>query len=212
MLISGNILQNTIQETCITMSVTLIILYISGIYKRSFFYSIIMFLVISLISNIIPIHRGSSLVEIIRGAIGDISITSGILLASVLYKTIKELLVNKNENLPILSNIGLVIIFIIGAILYISTFGFISYDVYSLGYLSPNTLIIFGIVILVLILLNRHIGYIWLFALASFLFHLQSSNNLWDYLIDPLQWITIGSILITKLFSKNNQQENSQTI
>lgn len=205
MLINDNIIQNNIQETFITISVTLIVLYISGIYKKSFFFSVMIFLILSLISNIIPIHRDSSLVEIIRGAIGDISVTSGILLACMLYKTIKEIIANKEKNIPILSNIGLISIFIIGTALYLSTFGFIHYDIYKLGYLSPIMLAVFSLTILVLILFNRHIGYIWLIALVSFLFHFQSSNNLWDYLIDPIQWITIGSILISKLFHSNNK-------
>ncbi|MDD3267512.1 MAG: hypothetical protein PHC75_10090 [Burkholderiales bacterium] len=207
MLINDNIIQNSIQEIFITISVTLIVLYTSGVYKKSLFFSIMIFLTISLISNIVPIHRENSLVEIVRGAIGDVSITSGMLLTCMLYKTIKEIITNKEKNIPLLSNIGLIIIFIIGATLYLSTFGFIHYDIYKLGYLSPSMLIIFSLITLTLILLNRQIGYIWLIAMISLLFHLQSSNNLWDYLIDPIQWITIGSILITKLFHRNKEQE-----
>ena len=52
-------------------------------------------------------------------------------------------------------------------------------------------LLFFSAVILFLILFNRILGYVWLFALIGFYFKLQSSNNLWDYLYDPLLWLVL---------------------
>lgn len=210
-MIIDNIVQNIIQESFITISLSLIVLYSSQIYKRSFFFSVLIFSISSLLINIIPIHRGSSVVEIIRGAIGDISISSGLIMACVLYNTLKETIQNKEGN-SFISNLTLIVVFTAGCILYLSTFGFIEFDVYSLGYLSPLMLAIIGIITLLLIIFNNNLGIIYLISLVCFTLHLQASNNIWDYIIDPLQWIAILSVLISRIAMPNHQNKQNDLI
>ena len=80
---------------------------------------------------------------------------------------------------------------LLGTFLYLSTFGFINFDIYNLGYLSSIMLLVFSGLILFLIIANRRLGYVWLLALVAFYFKLQSSNNFWDYLYDPLLWLVL---------------------
>ena len=62
-------------------------------------------------------------------------------------------------------------------------------------------LLFFSAVILFLILFNRILGYVWLLALIGFYFKLQSSNNLWDYLYDPLLWLVLLTNCVSSLLS-----------
>jgi len=176
-----------IQQSIYSLAIALLIVYISSLPKRSLFFSSLFFVLLLVGSNLIPLYRGSSLVELLRGAIGDVSTASGVLMLFIIlnqfnFAEVRCAVLNSWEK------IGLCLL---GTLLYLSTFGFIDFDLYHLGYLSPLMLLFFSAVILFLILFNRILGYVWLFALIGFYFKLQSSNNLWDYLYDPLLWLVL---------------------
>jgi hypothetical protein len=193
---SNLFVQNIIQQGIYSLAISLILLYATTLPKRSLFFSAIAFMVIFCSVSIPPIHRGSSLVEILRGGINDLSTTSGLFMICLVARLFKlphsRKILSWWEKLPLL---------IIGLTLYLSTFGFISFDIYHLGYLSTKMLLFFSSLTLLLILLNRKLGYIWLIAIVAYSFHAQSSNNLWDYLYDPILWLVIFSDGLTKTTS-----------
>ncbi len=187
-----------------SLAIAILITYISTLPKKSLFASSLLFLTILLLINLVPIHRGSSLVEILRGVIGDVSTASGCLLIFIIVEQF-----NFNESkTKILSLYETIFLCLLGLLLYLSTFGFISFDLYHLGYLSPNMLLFFAVIIFLLILSNRRLGYIWLFAIISFYFKLQSSNNLWDYLYDPILWLSLTTDLLSKAFNYKFRRVN----
>lgn len=186
-----------IQQSIYSLAVALLIVYMSSLPKRSLFFSSLFFVLLLVGSNLIPLYHGSSLVELLRGAIGDVSTASGVLMLFIIlnqfnFSEVKFTVLNSWEKI----GLGL-----LGTLLYLSTFGFINFDLYHLGYLSPLMLLFFSAVILFLILFNRILGYVWLFALIGFYFKLQSSNNLWDYLYDPLLWLVLLTNRVSSVLS-----------
>ena len=97
------------------------------------------------------------------------------------------------------------ILVLLGLILYVTALGFGRFDLYSMGYGHPVMWILLG----VLCLLAYALGASWLcytWLLASMLFVLDTlvapsnffeSDNLWDYLIDPVIWF-IASVKLTR--------------
>jgi len=186
-----------IQQSIYSLAIALLIVYISSLPKRSLFFSSLLFVLLLVGSNLIPLYHGSSLVELLRGAIGDVSTASGVLMLFIIlnqfnFTEVKFTVLNSWEKI----GLGL-----LGTLLYLSTFGFINFDLYHLGYLSPLMLLFFSAVILFLILFNRILGYVWLLALIGFYFKLQSSNNLWDYLYDPLLWLVLLTNGVSSMLS-----------
>lgn len=188
-----------IQLSIYSLAVALLIVYLSTLPKRSLFFSSLLFVLAFLGSNLIPLYRGSSLVELLRGAIGDVSTTSGALMIFIIINQF-NFSESKARVLCPWEKVGLIFL---GTLLYLSTFGFINFDVYNLGYLSPSMLLFFSGLSLVLILFNRSLGYIWLLAMVAFYFKLQYSNNLWDYLYDPLLWLVLLVNGLSSIMSLN---------
>jgi hypothetical protein len=187
-----------IQELIFSVAISLFLVYLSQIHRFSWFLSSLSFILLLLGVNFIPLYRGSSLIELIRGAVGDVSTASGALLILIIFNQFdfsesKQAVLNWPEKL------GLILL---GGILYLSTFGFIEFDLYHLGYLSPKMLLLFSSITCGLIVLKRRLGYVWLFAIISFYFKLQASNNLWDYLYDPLLCIVLIANALLLLLRK----------
>lgn len=176
-----------IQQFILTLAAALLLVWLSQIPKYSLFFSSILFLLLLLGVNLIPLLRGSSLVEILRGVIGDVSTASGALLLLIIAKQFDF----NEQRRPVLLAWEKWWLIATGCGLYLSTFGFIGFDIYHLGYLSLNMLIAFSGITLILIMFNRPLGYVWLLAIISYYFRLQHSNNLWDYFYDPLLWLAL---------------------
>lgn len=198
-MLSNYLLQNLIQQITYSLATSILLLYLTTLPKRSIFFSAMTFMTLLLLVNV-PISKGSSLVEILRGGVGDVSITSLALMILLLRKTFEP----EQSTFRILQSWEKSVLVIVGLILYTSTFGFIQIDVYHFGYISEQMIAIFSLIVFVLIILNRRIGYVWLIAYVSFYFHLQQSNNLWDYLYDPILWLILFSEMILKLSSYNS--------
>lgn len=189
-----------------SLAIAMLITYLSTLPRRSLFFSSLLFLISLLLINLIPVYRGSSIVELLRGVIGDVSSASGVLLLMIVidqfdFRDVKPKLLSCSEK---------ILLVLLGFVLYLSTFGFISFDLYHLGYLSPQMLLFFAGLTFVLILLNRRLGYIWLFAIISFYFKLQSSNNLWDYLYDPILWLVLMVEILTITFNHKFRKDYSK--
>lgn len=186
-----------IQQCILTLAVSLLLVWLSRLPRYSLFFSSLLFLLLILGVNLIPILRGSSVVELLRGVVGDVSTASG---ALMLYIIARQFDFSEKPR-PTLYWPEKLFLIGLGGALYLSTFGFIRFDLYHLGYLDSTILFIFSSLIFLLIICHRPLGYIWLLALISFYFRLQSSNNLWDYLFDPLLWLVL---IISMLISLSN--------
>ncbi len=197
------IFQDKLQDGIMTLFISVAIVFMSQIYKKSFFATLILFISLLSLVNLIPLNRGSSLVQLIHGAIGDVSISSGTLLIVMIYK----LLANKRRYY-ILSMAELSLIIIIGTVLYLSAFGFIDFDLYNYGYIENYyILFVFSCSILLLLLFNLSLGYIWLISFIAYYFKLLESHNFWDYLLDPVLWMVVIGNLICRVslkFKRNN--------
>lgn len=176
-----------IQQFILTLASALLLIWLSRIPKYSLFFSSILFLLLLLAVNLIPLLRGSSLVEILRGVVGDVSTASGALLLLIIANQFNF----SDQQRPVLLPWERCWLIATGCGLYLSTFGFIGFDIYHLGYLSINMLIAFSGITLVLIIFNRPLGYVWLLSIISYYFRMQHSNNLWDYFYDPLLWLAL---------------------
>lgn len=204
---SYNFFQNMIQLSIYSLALSLLLLYITTLPRKSIFFSALSFMVFFLLVNLVPIFKGNSLVEICRGAIGDVSISSGMFLLLICAKIFS---VNHDKPNQILAWWEKIVLLILGLVLYLSTFGFISFDVYHFGYLSPNMLIFFSGATLISILLNRKLGYVWLAGIVGYYLNAQASNNLWDYMYDPLLWLIMVSDSLVKLASFINTRRFQQ--
>lgn len=194
------------QQIIYTMALSLLLVYLSQLPKRSLFFSSLLFILLTLGVNFIPILRGSSLVELVRGVIGDVSTASGVLLVLIILNQFD--FSDKKEF--VLNNIEKIFISIIGLLLYLSTFGFFKIDFYSYGYLSWTMLWFISGLSFLLMLFNRRLGLVLMIALLGFYLKLQSSNNLWDYLLDPVLWLVLLVNLGINLFSRKQVEQSWQ--
>lgn len=159
------------------------------------FANIIILISISILSNLTFFQHNFSLTQMTYSLIGNISISSFCYLIFATIATLTLCLKSKIFRLStdvILSShhwLAMSMIFLIGLILYLSTLGFIRFDFYSYGFHNSYLLIIVVMLSLLMILQDIMLGYVWTLALISYLFHLLPTNNLWDYLLDPLLWL-----------------------
>jgi hypothetical protein len=127
-----------------------------------------------------------------------LSITSLLLLADYLISQLfKRTFIPRRER-----RIILIIIALVGIFFYPLTLGFTIFDPYQLGFNS----ILFALALLVLtficLITKRNATAICLIAAAlAFDSHLLASNNLWDYIIDPLLTLYALVWCITKVVS-----------
>lgn len=149
---------------------------------------------IGIVTLYLPVYQGHTIVVLLRGVLNDLSITSLVVLVSMLYHTIfmpdKASKINRYFAMSVI---------VLGSLLYLSTFGFIAFDIYALGYL-PSYYVLLGFIGLELFLFYFASSYawLWLLALTAYALKLEASINLWDYLLDPVLWI----LCVISLFNR----------
>ncbi|MFL6655357.1 MAG: hypothetical protein ACJ8KA_11240 [Sulfurifustis sp.] len=123
------------------------------------------------------------LVEYARGVLGDLSITGQVLLVAYIasYVSGRSLIDERNINTVMFAIVGAALL------LYPLALGLTYFDPYALGYRSAYfaTALLFGT------LVAWYAGRYWLvvcvvLALACYTLRVLESDNVWDYLIDPL--------------------------
>lgn len=151
--------------------------------------------IVLLLINELTIFNKLNLVAVMNGAFSDLSITSIIISASILWDNLRKTNVIFSK---IFSRAVPVIIFILGIILYLSVIGVMKFDIYDLGY-EPTYLII-GFVLLEIFFLrfNKLFAVIWLCGLVGFYFNIQNSLNFWDYVFDPFLWTAVILLVALK--------------
>ena len=136
---------------------------------------------------------GQPVYTYIRGAIGDLSIVSqGLIFAFVIQRLLQKQLVDdaSKQQLP-------VIISIMGILLYPAALGLGPVDTYSIGY--QGVLMPLAVLSITLWLFYAHAllasGLLAFTALMAAINALES-NNLWDYLLDPLLFFYMSCQLL----------------
>lgn len=152
---------------------------------QSKIFRLILVLLFCLFCIFFPIYNNYSLLQIVYGTIGSISVVTILLITIWIFNFVflTKIIVPLNYEISL-------VITIFGLLLYMSSMGFIQLDIYSYGY-YPNKIFILSIIMwcLFLININRLYSWITLIAIIGFYFKIISSNNLWDYIIDPIVWI-----------------------
>jgi hypothetical protein len=131
---------------------------------------------------LIPVKR-LSLHGYFRGFFWELSVTSSVLLCYVvLQQLMNRRLVTNRELAPIFFLVGAA-----GLLLYLSVTGVLRLDVYRLGYQPLGLLLALLLLAIVAWICRRRTAALFIIiAVAAFDIRLLNSDNLWDYLLDPL--------------------------
>lgn len=181
--------------------VCVLLLYIPYINNMQNWVRNLLLLLMLVFVLFVPIFKGTSTVMLIRGVAGDMSITTSI---TVLILLVTNL--SRKKIMHPIDKYSCSIVSVLGILLYVSAFGFVSFDLYSYGYLMDLkwiALIVYFILQIVLWYFNRTFAIIWLIAIIAYIFKLQNSNNLWDYLFDPVLWLTMSLYTIKNILKWN---------
>lgn len=161
-----------------------LVLLIGGRYKLQTKSEITGVVIVALVL-LVPVHE-LSLFQYQWSVIGDLSLTSKTyLIAWILYRVGGPVVTDMNEIRKVLGAIA-----ILGLVFYPLSLGLSPFDPYGAGY-SASVLIIFTVVTLAY---GMRKGYFvltaaMLLALWSYLLGLMESDNLFDYLLDPLLFL-----------------------
>ena len=119
----------------------------------------------------------------IRGFLGDLSITTLILL----FTASMSALLDRNFYKPRSFFLTMLLVLAAGLFLYPFSLGFTDFDPYALGYSSKAFLAFFFAVALTAWYFNLYLLVMIIVLDASaYLMGIYESRNIWDYLIDPL--------------------------
>lgn len=130
-------------------------------------------------------YQGLPAAAYVRGALGDLSVTTMLLLAIGVVTAVSGWQVaGLRERGALLAAVALM-----GLVLYPLALGLGDFDPYALGYGSAALLALLGVAVLAAWFAHWHaIVVIVTLAIAAQLAGALDSQNLWDYLIDPLLW------------------------
>lgn len=146
----------------------------------------------SAILPLVPIF-GLSISQYFLTIVGHLSITSMVLLGIALIGRLTDgSLLGRNERTMIYAAItaGSLLIFP-------ATFGLVQFNGYQLGFGSITFTVGLAALALIFALSNRNIAFLSIaICVLGFELHLLESNNLWDYLFDPLLAIYSVTALI----------------
>ncbi len=131
---------------------------------------------------VIPFADFSAAVYV-RGVVGDLSITTLVLLSLAIVQRVIGLLTR--SALQIKAVYGLVVP--VGLVFYPMVLGLGSYDPYVLGFGATGFLAcVFALAIIAWLRAYTLISFCLALAVGAYAVDWYASNNLWDYLIDPL--------------------------
>ena len=89
---------------------------------------------------------------------------------------------------------------LVSVMFYPLTLGLSRWDPYSLGYQPLAPLLLLALFGLGLVYYRKYLSAFFLvIALVAYLFHLQESDNLWDYLLDPVLAVVLWIWLLKRL-------------
>ncbi|MBW1901977.1 MAG: hypothetical protein JRJ20_10105 [Deltaproteobacteria bacterium] len=119
----------------------------------------------------------------IRGLLGDLSITTLILL----FTASMFALLDRNFYTPRSFFLFMLLVLTVGLFLYPFSLGFTDFDPYALGYSSKTFLAFFFALALTAWYFNLYfVVVIIVLDVSAYLMGIYESSNIWDYLIDPV--------------------------
>lgn len=191
--------QTFIPNIANTLLINCLIFSIPIVKRQNKLLKLLMLISLIIILNYIRVYQGLTISALTRGIWGDLSLTSLFTLLFIVLGQV-DLIKFKKELINLPSSI---IIVCIASMLYLSTFAIISNDLYFYGYYPGFAfMLVFVIVELLLYMYSQLYAIVWLIAAIAFYYHLQTSSNLWDYLLDPVLFIINLLLIIKKLFKR----------
>lgn len=172
-----------------------ILLNIPWIKKQSILNKIMYIIFIIAFSVLVPIHMGYNILWMMHGTTSDLSITTFLLALLIVVKNLFNL------DFKIFSKAFAIIVISVGTVLYLSALGFTSFSIYDVGFI-PNIYLLLGFLVVEIILwrCSKLSACLWLVAFIAYYFRLQTSINLWDYLMDPLLFFVLLVVFLKKIF------------
>ena len=135
-----------------------------------------------LVAVLLPIN-GLAVFEYFTGVVGEISVTLALLLICVMISQLIDIRILPGRDLSAIA----CALAVAGLVLYPPAMGLVSADIYRLGY-QPTALLLVLIALALWAWASKRnmAAFAVLIAVAAFDLRLLESDNLWDYLTDPL--------------------------
>ncbi len=143
----------------------------------------------------------------IRGLLGDLSITTLILLFTASMSALFDREFHKPKNFFLF----MLLVLTVGLFLYPFSLRFTYFDPYALGYSSKTFLVFFFAVALTAWYFNLY-SFVLIIVLdvSAYLMGFYESRNLWDYLIDPIVTLFAIFYLIIWMIKRVVQYQSSR--
>ena len=140
---------------------------------------------ILMVIALLPVIQGLSLAGYLRGYLGDLSVTTLLLLTIVLLGKSKSLVSQRHDLL--------VLVAVTALIFYPLALGFGLFDPYRLGFGHIGFMVSLLLLSLWCVYQQKNL-IVWSICLALLAWTVgwSESNNMWDYLIDP--WLSIYAV------------------
>jgi len=161
--------------------------------------------VVIILSLVIPVLDSNPWLWM-NGATGELSITSLLLLAGfVLQKLSGQAILSSSTRRHLYF-----LILLTGSLLFPATLGLTQFDPYVFGYSFELSLLLLSLSILYWILKKQQLSVVLLIVVAASIAGISSSQNTWDYFIDPMLWLLSPILLINLLINKKRTSIFSQ--
>ncbi len=193
------------QIALVEMSITcaVVFIYLAQKFSRASFPLVVRIVILLLLANLFFWPIGLSLElplsAYVRGATGELSIVSMLLLWSTLLP--------QNRKTPLAFNAAIVIVAIV---FYPLALGYGMFDPYAWGYGTLGLLISVVVVALICGVAGWVKG-VWLLSLAiiAWSFRWHESANLWDYILDPFLALWSLYCIIHFFYARRRQKLQS---
>lgn len=155
--------------------------------------------VVIILSLVIPVVDSNPWLWM-NGATGVLSVPALILLTGYVLKKLTRLTFLFSSTRRQLY----FLILLTGVLLYPAALGLIQFDPYILGFSFELSFLLLALSVMYWILNKRQVSVILLIVVAASVVGISSSQNTWDYFIDPVLWL-FSPVLLAISF-KNKQR------
>ncbi len=192
------LLEHAVILSAITLSFTKILTF-----KFRLFIFILAFMI-----TWIPVN-GLYIAGYSRGAVGDLSLSTMILISIYILRSLFGLKLFQFDK----AWLPACLVFFTGIFFYPLALGLVMVDPYGMSY-NPRVLSIFLFAIaLIAWYLKNYLTVVCICAaVTGYIFRIFESDNLWDYILDPVIFIIAVIYLIMKLIIKEKKEKNEHFI
>ncbi len=151
--------------------------------------------VIAAVVMVLPLQHWL-VIEFSRGLLGDLSFASILMLGTYLLSIMKTERIHNSNSFNVL-------VIVMAIILYPTSLGYSHFDMYSVGFASAEYYSLLVAAMACIGIISWYMGYaqiaVWLtLSMLAYGLNLFESNNLWNYLLDPLVVIACFVSVIIK--------------